>query len=191
MKKITFLFLLFVGLQTFAQEKFTEGKIDFHEKNDSIDIKKTVEYIMDEKIFGNKKEVLNFSLVNDGGVLYLHFQLIEAHNDFIPTKCIDKNAKLYIQLQNGKIVTLISSGDVCSQLLRNPDTNNNTRVLGNYFLFSKNNFQDLYTSPISMIRINFGTEHKDYVPKKVLISELTKVEYSPENYFINNLKVVY
>ncbi|UYW02071.1 hypothetical protein K5I29_03990 [Flavobacterium agricola] len=191
MKKIALLFLLFVGFQSIAQEKFKEAQIDFHEKNDSIDVKKTVEYIMDEKIFGNRKEILNFSMVNDSGVLYLYMQLIEANSDFIPAKCIDKNAKVFIQLLNGKIVSLISTNDVCSQLLVNPDTHLNTRVLSNYFLFAKNNFEDLYESPIAMIRINYGTEHKDYVPKKELVSELTQYTYSPENYFINNLKAVY
>jgi len=191
MKKIILLFILFVGLPVFSQEKFPEAKIDFHEKNDSIDIKKTVEYVIDEKIFGDRKEILNFSLVNDGGVLYLYTQLIEANSNFIPTLCIDKNAKLFVQLQNGKIITLLSAFDRCSQLIRNPENNQNTRVLANYFLFSKANFEDLFTSPISMIRINYGTEHKDYVPKKLLISELNNLEYSPENYFINNLKAVY
>jgi hypothetical protein len=190
-KNLLLAFLLFISLHVFAQQKFTEGKIDFHEKNDSIDVKKTVEYIMEEKVFGNKKEILNFSLLNDSGVLYLHLQLIEANTDFIPAKCIDKNSKLFIQLQNGKIITLIATGDVCSQLIRTPDSNSNTRVLGSYYLFSKNNFEELHNSPISMIRIGFGIEHKDYVPKKVLVSELTNTEYSPENYFINNLKVVY
>jgi hypothetical protein len=190
-KNLLLALLLFTSLQVFAQQKFTEGKIDFHEKNDTIDIKKTVEYIMEEKVFGNKKEILNFSLLNDTGLLYLHLQLIEANTEFIPAKCIDKNSKLFVQLQNGKIVTLIATGDVCSQLIRTPDGNQNTRVLGSYYLFSKNNFDDLSTSPISMIRIVFGSEHKDYVPKKALVSELTNTEYSPENYFINNLKAVY
>jgi len=191
MKKLTLLFLLFISLQAVAQQKIEEGKIDFHEKNDSINIKKTVEYVMDEKIFGNKKEILNFSLLNDNGVLYLHTQLIEANSDFIPAKCIDKGGKIFIQLLNGKIVTLLSTADVCSQLVVNPDNHSNTRVLANYFLFSKNNFDDLFSTPIAMIRVNFGTEHKDYVPKKALVSELTQFEYSPENYFINNLKSVY
>ena len=188
MKKLTLLLLFLFAFQSQAQEKVKEGEIDFEIKNDTVNVKKTKDYLMDELLFGNRKEVLNFSLVNENGVLFLHFQAIETNSVFIPTKCFDKKSKIFIQLQNGKIVTLISTSDTCSQLYIDPDTNFNTQLLSNYFLFSKANFEDLKQSPISMIRVNFGAEYRDYVPKKTLVSELNNLEYSPENYFINNIK---
>lgn len=191
MKKILVFVLAVLPLLTFAQDKVKEGEIDFEVKNDSVNVKKTKEYLMEERHFGNRKEVLNFSLVNDNGTLFLYFQLIEANSELIPVKCFDSKSKIFVQLQNGKIITLISTSDICSQLVMIPDSNQYTRVLSQYFMFAKTNFEELKNSPISMIRVQYGSERKDYVPKKSLISEFTKLEYSPENFFLNNLKSIY
>lgn len=66
----------------------------------------------------------------------------------------------------------------------------NVRILNNYFLFIKDNFEDLKTSPISFIRIKYAGEAIDYVCKSELVSEVDKKTYAPDNYFMNYLKCV-
>lgn len=188
MKKwITALFICVTAL-SFGQQK--NCKYDYEQVTDTLSAKKTTEYMMDEKIFGANTTLLQFSLLNHDDVLYLGFQLFEKNNIFIPSKCIMEDSKIFIQLKNGKIVTLKSTQDVCSQYFFEPEQQVNTNILTNYYVFNKQNFEDLKTQPISMIRVQFGSEHKDYVPKKSFVSEITKESYYPENYFMVHLDCV-
>jgi hypothetical protein len=95
-----------------------------------------------------------------------------------------------LQLNNGKIVNLLYTGeDSCGTLLRD-EKNGNNRILSGTFLFSKENFEDLKVSPVTFMRIKFAGEIIDYPLKTELTSELDAVKTAPENYFIDYLNCV-
>jgi len=183
MKYIVSVLLLAIGLNGNAQQKNCE--YDIEEKTDSTFIKKTVDYLIYEKDFVNSKNYIFFSLVNSDGTPYLNFQLMQKSKSFINPNCFDKASKISLQLTNGKIVTLLSAGDACSQLMYDEKESNNIRLLNNYFLFSKEAYEDLKKYPISIMKVNFVTESVDYIFKKELKSEVFKGTYFPEKYFMN------
>ena len=188
MKQILSVLLLIIGLHGNAQQKNCEYDID--EKTDSTFIKKTSDYLIYEKDFVSSKSYIFFSLVNSDGTPYLNFQLMQKSKSFINPNCFDKASKISIQLTNGKIVTLLSAGEAYSQLMYDEKESNNIRLLNNYFLFSKDAYEDLRKYPISIMKVNFATETVDYVVKKELKSDVFKGNYFPENYFINYLNCV-
>jgi hypothetical protein len=92
---------------------------------------------------------------------------------------------------NGKIITLIHAfEDVCSDLNYNTEEKSNIRILTAYFYFTKNNFEELKNSSISLVRIQFSGASKDYVIKTELISESLQTKTNPANYFMEFLKCV-
>lgn len=188
MRIVILVFTLFFGMQTFAQ-KDCEFTINI---KDSIGTyKETKDYLMSEKIFAGKATYLFFSLGNNDGTPLLKVQKIVKSSDFIEASCFDASSKVYLQLQNGKIVTLIyGDEDTCGSLIHLNDQKMSTRVTTGNFLFVKGNMQDLKKSPVSLIRILYATETSDLVVQKELVSELTKETYTPENYFIENLDCV-
>jgi hypothetical protein len=152
---------------------------------DSIGTYKTTkEYLVYERNFaGNASYLFNSIAVTDG-VPVLNVQFIEKSADFIKAKCLDANSKIFIQLQNGKIVTLMhTQQESCGSLLRDEKGINN-RIMTGTFLFRKDDYQALKDSPVSFIRIKFSTDNVDYVYKKALKSELDGQLYEPENYFL-------
>ena len=188
MKRILSALLLVIGINLNAQQAKCE--YDVEEKTDSTFIKKTTDYLIHEKDFVNSKDYVLFSLVNSDGTPYLNFQFVQKSKEFISTKCFDSDSKISLQLSNGKIVTLVSAGDVCGQLIYDDVEKNNIRLLNNYFLFSKDGFDDLKKYPVSLMKIKFSGETIDYVFKKELKSENYKGSYFPENYFITYLKCI-
>ena len=92
---------------------------------------------------------------------------------------------------NGKIITLISSNEEsCSALSYDSNENNNIRILTGYFYFTKNNYEGLKNSPVTLMRIHFAGETKDYVLKSELNSETLKTTSKPDSYFMDFLKCV-
>ncbi|MGX7666591.1 hypothetical protein [Flavobacterium pedocola] len=187
MNKIIVAFLLFMGLTANAQVKC---EYELEEKTDSTFLKKTTDYLIYEKDFVNTSEYLTFSLLNSDGVIYLQPSLLQKSKEFVSARSFDKNSKIFIQLTNGKICTLLCSESSDSQLVYDQKEKNNIRILKGFFMFSKDNFEELKNTPISFVRIKFSTETVDYVMTKELKSKTFKGEYSPENYFIKNLKCV-
>jgi len=141
MKKLLLLLLLFCSTYTFAQ-KDCDYSIN---TVDSIGTyKSTQDYVIHERIFGNSKTSIFFSLINADGLLSLNMQMVQKSPDFISAKCLDKNSKIYIQLTNGKVVTLLGiEQETCGNSIRN--NNENCRLLSGYFLFMKDSFEDLKT----------------------------------------------
>ena len=178
---------LFSVVFSFAQKK--DCKIDFEEKTDSTYIKKTAEVLVYERVFGNSKEMIFFSLLNSDGVPMLSLQQIQKSTEFIPALCFDKSSKIIFQLENGKIITLVnSSQENCSSMTYDAETKSNIKVLTNYFLFLKDNYEELKKSPISLMRINYVGERKDIVFKTEMNSELLKINSNPSTYFIDFLQ---
>ncbi|WP_313807711.1 hypothetical protein [Flavobacterium sp.] len=93
-------------------------------------------------------------------------------------------------MANGKIVTLLSSEEVCSQLTYDDKDKNNIRILNHYFLFTKDGFEDLKKYPVTLMKVKYLTESKDYVFQKELNSNIMNKKFTPETYFIDNLKCV-
>ena len=187
MKKIFLIFIFILSITNSIAQIDCEYSSNI---TDSIGTyKSTKEYLMHERVFGNNQTSIFFSLINAEGLLSLNIQMISKSSEFIAAKCFDKNSKIYIQLANGKIVSLISpETETCGNAVMK-DTEN-IRILNGYFLFVKDNFEELKISPISFIRIRYAGETIDYVCKSELISEVDKKTYLPGNYFMNYLKCV-
>lgn len=181
--------ILFIGVSSWSQKK--DCKIDFEEKTDSTYLKKTTEILVYERVFGNNKEMILFSLLNSEGTPMLSFQQIQKSTEFIPAICFDKNSKIFFQLENGKIISLINANEGnCSTFTYDAESKSNIKVITNYFLFLKDNYEELKKSPISIMRINYVGEKKDIVLKTEINSELLKEKYAPSNYFIDYLHCI-
>lgn len=188
MKKIVLIILLF-PLFTTAQTNDCIYKVE--EKTDSTSLKVLPEVLIDEKIFGNTYEYLFFSLLNIDGVPMLELQLIQKSKDFIPTKCINKTSKIILQLQNGKIVTLFANEEErCSVLNYDEKEKNNIRVLTGYFFFGKTNYEELKNSSVTLMRVQYDGDSKDYVLKSELNSETLKTKSNPDRYFMDYLMCI-
>lgn len=187
MKKIILItFFLIYSLSSFSQ---TDCEYSSNVTDSIGTYKSTKEYLMHERVFGNSQTSIFFSLINADGLLSLNVQMISKSSEFIAAKCFDKNSKIYIQLTNGKIVTLIATEtETCGNSVMNEKET--VRILNGYFLFVKDNFEALKESPISFIRIKYAGATTDYICKSELLSEVDKKTYFPDQYFINNLKCV-
>jgi hypothetical protein len=189
MKSLFIAFIMGLTLTLSAQENECQYTITSTE--DGQEMKSTREYLMHEKIFAGNSQFMFFSLTNSQGVPVLKFQFLAKGKEFPKVYCIDKSSKIFLQLANGKIVTLISaSEDECSALVYDENEHNNIRILTANFLFTKGSFEDLDKSPVSFIRVKYATEMADYNMKKELQSESMGQKYFPELYFINSLKCI-
>lgn len=181
--------LILIGLLSTAQNK--DCVYDFEEKTDSTSIKIIEPKIIHEKIFGNTTEIIQFELINQNNIPIVKLQQIQKSTEFIPLSCINKKSKIFFQLQNGSIVTLISvTDDACGVYNYLAETKSNIRVIDSYFAFTKNNYNQLKESPISLMRIQFADGSKEYVIKDKHTSELQKVEVEPSKVFMNYLHCI-
>lgn len=183
------LFLFIISLQCFFA--FAQKKCEYSTNvTDSIGTyKSTIDYIIHERKFGNSNATLFFSLINADGLPSLKVQLIQNSNDFISAKCFDKSSKIYFQLDDGKIITLVAiDNETCGETIRNEIGNN--RLLTGYFLFMETTFEALQNSKAIIMRIKYTTETVDYILKEELISEIDKKTYYPNSYFMNYLKCI-
>lgn len=188
MKIVILVLSLFFGMQTFAQKDCDYST----EVNDSIGTyKETKSYLMHEKVFGGNSTYLFFSLGNESGIPFLKVQKIEKSANFIPANCFDKQSKVYIQLLNGKIITLLYDGqETCGSLIRLENDPISSRMITGNFLFLKGSIEELKSSPIWQIRIRYSTDMTDFAVKKELVSELLNETFTPETYFIKYLHCV-
>jgi hypothetical protein len=152
--------------------------------------KSTKEYLITEKVFGGNASYIFYSLALTDGMPTLNVQFIQKSKDFMKANCFDKNSKIFLQLQNGKIVTLIHiDQENCGSLLRD-DKGFDNRVKTGIFMFVKDNYEDLKTSPVNLMRIKSLTDTEDYIFKKEFTAELDGKVYHPENYFIDNIRCI-
>ena len=185
-------YLLFILLSiTISSAQNKNCKYDYEDKTDSTFVKVIPEKLIYERIFGKSKEMIHFVLINNNGIPTLNLQFIQTSNDFISANCLDKTSRIVFQLANGKIVSLVSNTEeVCNTLVYNEKDNRNIRILDGYFLFTKNNYEELKNSPINLMRIQFTNGAKDFVIKKEIQSELFNTKFYPENIFIDFLKCI-
>ena len=186
-KKNLFALFLFVNLSLFAQNPC---ELDSN-ITDSIGTYKSIkQFIIFERSFAGNSTDIFFALSNNNGVLGLETQLLRRSPGFIKADCFDESSRIYLQLNNGKIVTLLYIGnETCGTLISNEISPNN-RIMTGSFVFSKENYEDLKVSPVTFMRIKYIGETVDYPFKTEFTAELDKKTYQPEKYFINYLKCV-
>lgn len=187
MKSIITLTFFFFSLTLFAQKpcEYSENITD------SIGTyKATKEYMISEKKFADNSSFIFYSLALTDGLPTLNIQFIQKSKGFIKANCFDKNSKLFLQLNNGKIITMIHTDqENCGTLIRD-DNGYDNRINSAVFMFMKDSFEELKKSPVSMMRIKYMSETEDIIMKKEFKSELSNETYYPENYFINNIKCI-
>ncbi|WP_426065093.1 hypothetical protein [Flavobacterium sp. DSP2-3-1] len=184
--------LIALTLFLFSFNIFAQKPCDYSANvNDSIGTyKSTKEYMISEKNFAGNSSYIFYSLALTDGLPTLTVQSINKSKDFLKANCFDKNSKLFLQLNNGKIITLIHiDQENCGTMIRDEKGFDN-RVNSGIFMFMKDSFEELKNSPVFMMRIKYLTDTEDYVFKKEFKSELTSEIYFPENYFIDNLKCI-
>jgi hypothetical protein len=116
--------------------------------------------------------------------------ILQKSKDFLKVNCFDKNSRIYLQLENNKVVTLIAAEqENCGTPVKD-ELGFNNRILSDTFYFVKGTIDDLKTSPVSSMRIKFATESQDYIIKKLLLSEMDLNTYFPSSYFIDFLPCV-
>lgn len=187
MKHFLFAVLVIFHLSLFAQKPCDIGA----NVTDSLGTYKTTkDYLLYEKNFDGKSKYIFASFVLTDGMPTLNVQLLEKSKTFIKTHCFDENSKIYIQLNNGKIVTLVQvNKESCATLLHGSEGYNN-RVLTGIFMFKKDGYEDLKKSAVSYIRIKYSTDVEDYIFKMELKSELDGKIYQPETYFMDYLHCI-
>ncbi|MFP9098710.1 hypothetical protein ACLI09_06625 [Flavobacterium sp. RHBU_24] len=191
MKKIV-LTLAFAAMCMLTQPAIAqECNYTVDDKTEGQELKSLPEYLMYEKVFAGTSQFLFFSLSISRGMPLVNMELLSKSKDFAKAYCIDKASKIYIQLANGKIISLISATEEqCSGLMYDANEKNNIRILTGVFLFPVGSIEELEKSPISFIRVKYTTESVDYSIKRELNSETMKKAYNPERYFMDYLKCI-
>lgn len=184
--KITALLLL-TNL-SFSQEKLCDFEVNI--VTDTSSTRVLTDEIIDESVFGNTTSFLTFKMFEVDGVLGINFQYLQKSKDILSPICIDKNTKIILELANGKQVKLVNSTDLetCNDLQYDAKNKNNLRILNGFFYFTPENFQDLKTEKVYLIKILANTGDVNFVIKPQLNSEIDKTKSTPDTYFIENLK---
>ncbi len=180
-------FLLLTNL-SFSQVKTCDFETNI--VTDTSSTRVLTDEIIDESIFGNTTSFLTFKMFEVDGVLGINFQYLQKSKDFLSPICIDKNTKILLELSNGKQVKLVNSSDLesCNELQYDALNKNNLRVLTGFFYFTPENFQDLRTEKVYLIKVTANTGDVNFVIKPEINSEIYKTKSTPDTYFIENLK---
>lgn len=182
-QSILFFFVLLCG--QIAAQKSCEYSENVN--NSAETYKSTKEYLIYEKNFAGNKNYIFFSMALTNGTPSLNIQFIQKSKEFMKVNCFDKNSKIFFQLNNGKIVTLLHIDKMdCGTTVRDNEGFDN-RILSGNFMFLKGSLEDLKSSPANLMRIKYLTNIEDYVLRKEFTSEMNNQVYQPDTYFINFL----
>ena len=187
MKQATLLTLFFISNAIFAQIPCEYST----NVSDSIGTYKTTkDYMIYEKNFAGYFKYIFFTLASTNRTPTLNINLIQKSKDFLKANCFDVNSKIFLQLNNGKIISLLHiDQESCGTLIRD-DKGFDNRILTGTFMFLKGSIEELKNSPVNMMRIKYLTDMEDYIMKKEFKSELNNQVYEPETYFLNNIHCV-
>lgn len=187
MKSIITLTLFLLSFNLFAQKpcEFTTNI------SDSLGTYKTTkEYMVYEKNFAGNNSYIFYSIVLTNDIPTLKVQLVQKSKDFIKVTCFDKNSKLILQLNNGKIITFLHANlESCGTRIKGEQGYDN-RILTGIFIINKDAIAELKKSPVSLMEIKYATDTEDYIFKKELVSELNNQIYTPETYFMDNINCI-
>ncbi len=183
MKLTSLFFLLFFS---FAKAQQPCDFIEYMTADSTATYKTSADVMLYEKNFGKNSDYIIASLVvSESSAPMLSLQFIQKSATFTAAKCFDKSSKVFLQLDNGKGVTLYHvDKDDCGS--RVPSVGNTeSRVLTGYFLFAKDVYQELKKSKISLMRVRFSTDTVDYLIKNEVTSEVDGKTYRPASYFLD------
>lgn len=187
MKQVVLVTLFLISSHLFAQQpcEYSDNI------KDSIGTyKSTKDYMIYEKNFAGNSNYIFYSLALTDGMPTLKISFIQKSKDFTKAQCLDKNSRLFLQLDNGKVVTLLHiDKETCGSILRDSNGFDN-RFITATFMFIKGSIDDLKSSPVNLMRIKYLTDVEDYVIKKEFQSELDNKIYNPETYFMNTLHCI-
>lgn len=187
MKKSIVLFLFLINTIVWAQKpcEYTSTI------SDSIGTYKALkDHLMYEKIFAGNAHYIFFTLESTNGTPSLNVNLIRKSKEFLNANCFDAHSKIFLQLNNGKIISLVFAGiENCGSLIRDENGFDN-RLLNGKFLFLKGSIEDLKSAAVNLMRIKYLSETEDYVIKKEILSELNGKTYQPESFFIDQLHCI-
>lgn len=188
MKNIFFLLLLLVSTQLFAQKNCDYS---VNQKDSIGTIKSTKQYLVYERIFGTTSSAIYLNLTSSDETPYLTVLFINKSPDFIKANCFDVKSKLYFQLENGKIITLLhENAEKCGNYIKSETDQKNVHILEGNFFFMKDSMEELKKSPVSVLRIKLGTDTIDYIFKEELISEIDGKLSRPNSYFMDYLHCI-
>lgn len=188
MKKLSLLMFLFMQMSLFAQK---ECEYSTNVTDSLGTYKSTKDFVIYERSFAGNTHHVFFSLANSNGIPVLNIQTVQKNEDFIKANCFDENSKIFLQLNNGKVVTLVNTGkENCGTFMRIEGENKNTRINNAMFLFPKGSIEVLKSSPVTMMKIKYAVDTVDYPFRKEIISELDQKTYFPEKFFIDFLDCV-
>ncbi len=177
-----FLFFTFLILATAG---FAQNPCDISANvTDSLGTyQSTKPYLVHERNFGDDKSYLYLSMAITDGTPTLNFQHIRKSKNFMVAECFNSSSRLYLQLQNGKVITLVyaDAGD-CGTSVRSEDGYSN-RIMSANFYFTKGSFEDLKVSPVNFIRVKYASANTNFIFKSKLKSEFDDLSYEPETYF--------
>ncbi len=71
--------------------------------------KETKSAIVHEFVFGNTSKHIFFALTSTNDMPLLSLLILQKSKDFLKINCFDKNSRIYLQLENNKVITLIAS----------------------------------------------------------------------------------
>lgn len=143
----------------------------------------TKPYLVYERNFGDDKSYLYLSIAITDGTPTLNFQHIRKSKSFMIANCFNSSSRLYLQLQNGKVITMVYADDGdCGTSVRSEDGYSNRINTANFY-FTKGSLEDLKNSKINFIRVKYASENINYIFKPSLTSELDGLSYEPETYF--------
>lgn len=186
--RVLLLILFVLSFNAYGQRP-CEFKVD---TQDSLGVyKATKQVLMHERQFGGSSTYLYFSLVLSNELPSLNLQIVQKSKEFIKAYCLDSSSRIYLQLDNGKVIPLLHiDAESCSNSVFTNDGYNN-RILNSYFLFPAGTMTDLKSSAVSLLRIKFSGETADYIIKSELISETDKSISQPADFFRNYLHCVH
>lgn len=178
----------------FCHFSYAQKKCDYSIQTESDSLgtyRATKEQLMYERIFGKSESYIFFTLHNDNGIPYLTTLFVNKDSEFLPIVCFDENSRIFIELENGNIVTLLhTKNESCGTTVRDTEDDKNTRIINGTFYFMKGSFELLQQHPIVNMRVRFGTEQKDYRIKTELDSENLNLFCRPASYFIDYLHCI-
>lgn len=185
------LLILFLLFSVYATAQLP-CEFDFEVQNDSISFRETKKHLIYELEFGKKSDYMFISFINDGGFPILNIQRVQKSDSFIETECLDKDSRIFLQLTNGKIYTLLHlDKNVCSARYPDIDNKHNIRVLNSSFFFMKDDYEDLKKHPISIFQIRYGTgDRNNIVMEKELHSKSLNVSANPATVFMDNYNCI-
>lgn len=186
MKNPLFLILfLFSSVFVHAQKKCT---IDYEIVNDSTNIRKTKDVLVYEEIKERGSNTLFFSLIKSDDNHFLHVQLIQKSQDFIPITCVNYRSIISFKLNNGRVLSTYYIGDEkCDTYIYDKENKNNIRILSTSFLLKTEDLQYLKESPIEKVQVRYANQAIPYTIKKELESTQLEVNSQPSAFFIDNI----